>query len=328
MPFEKIQDRALGKWRSLLPQLGIPAAYLTNKHGPCPCCGGNDRFRFDDKAGSGSYYCNGCGPGSAVDLVMKVNKIDFITAKKLIEQHLPDAQVVVPKARRGIDPVVFVNQWRAAQHLSGEDPASWWLANRGIDLMEFPRVLRFAQKATYRHDAKTTTQHPAMLSLFTSPDMAMSTVHFTFLDHAGHKAALPTTRKLAPCPVPTGGAVRLAPSAPTMGIAEGIETALAAAQIHDVPVWAALTAGALIKWQPPPTARHILIFGDRDRNYAGQAAAANLAHRLSVEGYHVEVRLPVDFGDWNDQLIGEKAAYPTTHQAPLADPLSVFGSLA
>ena len=25
------------------------------KHGPCPMCGSSDRYRFDDKGGSGSY---------------------------------------------------------------------------------------------------------------------------------------------------------------------------------------------------------------------------------------------------------------------------------
>jgi len=306
MAFERIQDRALGKWRSLLPQLGVASKFLTNKHGPCPCCGGTDRFRFDDKAGSGSFYCNSCGPGNGVDLVMRVNSVDFITARKMIEQHLPDARFSAPKASRGLDPAVFVNQWRAAAHLDGSCLASWWLTRRGLDIDTYPKALRFARKATYRHDSRTTTEHPAMLALFTSPDMSVNTVHFTFLDELGRKADLDKPRKLAPCPVPHGGAVRLAPSADTMGIAEGIETALAASQIHDVPVWAALSTGGMLKWQPPPTARHILIFGDRDQNYAGQAAAVNLAHRLSVEGYHVEVRLPPDWGDWNDQLLAEK----------------------
>jgi putative DNA primase/helicase len=87
-----------------------------------------------------------------------------------------------------------------------------------------------------------------------------------------------------------------------MGIAEGVETALAAMKLFDVPVWSALSAGGLIKWQPPVTARHIIVFGDNDKNATGQAAAWSLAHRLIAEGLNAEVRVPPDEGDWNDVL--------------------------
>jgi putative DNA primase/helicase len=49
-------DRARGRWREILPQLGIDPRFLSNKQGPCPMCGGKTRFRFDDRDGSGSYY--------------------------------------------------------------------------------------------------------------------------------------------------------------------------------------------------------------------------------------------------------------------------------
>lgn len=37
-------------WSNILSSLAIPIPHL-NKHGPCPVCGGKDRFRFDDKKG-------------------------------------------------------------------------------------------------------------------------------------------------------------------------------------------------------------------------------------------------------------------------------------
>jgi putative DNA primase/helicase len=55
-------ERARHRWREILPQLGIETRFLQNKHGPSPLCGGKDRFRFDDRDGTGSYYCNQCGP--------------------------------------------------------------------------------------------------------------------------------------------------------------------------------------------------------------------------------------------------------------------------
>lgn len=302
--FVRIQDLAVGKWRSLLPTLGVPANFLTGRHGPCPMCGGKDRFRFDDKAGSGSFFCSRCGAGSGVDLVMRVNKLPFVEARKLIEQQLPGAKAEVGAAKRQTGSTDrAVDLWRAGRQLSGNDPASWYLARRGLTLANYPSQLRFLPKAAYWHDDKSKTEHPAMAALFVAPDLSSSTVHFTYLDGAGHKATVPKPKKLAQGRVPLGGAVRLAPSAERMGIAEGIETALSAAQLFGVPVWAALSAGALLKWQPPAAAREIVIFGDNDASFTGQHVAYGLAYRLTTEGYRVSVELPPDGGsDWNDQL--------------------------
>ncbi|EGO0679184.1 hypothetical protein ITK59_004563, partial [Salmonella enterica] len=54
--------RAAGQWGNILKRLGItvPAG---GQHGPCPVCGGKDRFRFDDKNGRGTWFCNQCGHG-------------------------------------------------------------------------------------------------------------------------------------------------------------------------------------------------------------------------------------------------------------------------
>src|SRR2546423_1889955 len=73
-------ERARHRWREILPQLGIETRFLVNKHGPCPLCGGKDRFRFDDKDGEGTYFCGQCGAGNGLILVRKQNGWDFRTA--------------------------------------------------------------------------------------------------------------------------------------------------------------------------------------------------------------------------------------------------------
>jgi putative DNA primase/helicase len=306
MRFERIQDRAIGRWRDLLPAIGIHEQFLSRKHGPCPICGGTDRFRWDDKAGSGSFYCNKCGAGSGVDLVMKFKGLNFIEAKRLIEEHLPSSTVHVPKAKQDTSLDALSSIWGRAQKLTGSDPASWYLKRRGIWADEPPASLRWLPKFSYVHDDKSKTEHPVMMSLFVGPDRAAHTIQYTYLDQSGRKADVPKPRKLAPAKIPAGGAVRLAPSAETMGIAEGVETALAASKLFGIPVWSALSAGGLIKWQPPPTARHIIVFGDNDHTATGQAAAWSLAHRLIVEGLTAEVRIPETANtDWNDVLTCE-----------------------
>jgi putative DNA primase/helicase len=66
-----------GHWRSILMTLGINSDFLRNRHGPCPICGGADRFRFDDKDGRGTYICNQCGAGDGPDLAMGALGISF-----------------------------------------------------------------------------------------------------------------------------------------------------------------------------------------------------------------------------------------------------------
>ena len=49
-----VMTAASGRWRDILEVLGgLQAEQLSNRHQPCPMCAGTDRYRFDDKDGSG-----------------------------------------------------------------------------------------------------------------------------------------------------------------------------------------------------------------------------------------------------------------------------------
>lgn len=311
-PRPKVTEAAQGRWRSILPALGIDREHLTGKHGPCPLCkdgGGKDRFRFDDKDGTGSYFCNTCGPGSGVDLVMKRKGVDFAKARELIEAELPGSTFELPKAQTKTGSYDLSRFWGSCHKLNGFDAACLYLAKRGLKLPAYPAMLRFHPAASYLHDDKRRTQHPAMVAKYVAPDAKDFTLHTTFLTPEGDKASVPLVRKTAARAIPRGGAVRLASSAETMGIAEGIETALSAMALFDVPVWSTLNSGQLATWEPPPTARNIIVFGDCDGSYGGQVAAFGLAHRLKAKGYHVDVRFSLDpcepptgSDDWNDAL--------------------------
>lgn len=73
-----ISGAAIGRWPYILSALGIkvPSA---GHHGACPACGGKDRFRLDDKAGRGTWFCNQCGHGDGLDLVR------LVTGRKIKE---------------------------------------------------------------------------------------------------------------------------------------------------------------------------------------------------------------------------------------------------
>lgn len=64
------------------------------------------------------------------------------------------------------------------------------------------------------------------------------------------------------------------------GLAEGIESAMAAIQLFRIPVWAAIAASNMPNVRPPAWARDVTIFADNDANGAGITAAAEALHRV------------------------------------------------
>ena len=129
-------ERACGRWQEILPQLGIDTRFLRNKHGPCPICGGKDRFRFDDRDGSGSYYCNQCGPGPGLVLIRKLKRWDHATAcsaiDKIIGTNRDTGQWPAPnpatKDRVGRDAAIR----RLLREADNPNVAANYLARRGV----------------------------------------------------------------------------------------------------------------------------------------------------------------------------------------------------
>ncbi len=304
----EIRKRCKDRWPSLLTMMGIDSRYLNGKHGPCPICNtGKDRFRFDDKDGYGTYICNTCGPGDGFDLLMKSKRIGFAECAKELESIIGKADLSKPRQSLDSDKIKrsMNNLWAGAKPVAKGDPVAIYLAGRGMQLEAFPEALRYHDRCSYSHEGNRYTHHPAMIAMVTGPS-GPTTLHRTYLDTFGRKANLPSVRRVMPGKIEKGAAVQLAPSAAVMGIAEGIETALAASEIWEMPVWAGLNAGMVMQWQPPAEAKEVYIFGDNDANYAGQSAAFALAHRLSHEGKQVQVQLPDEPGDWNDFLVRQK----------------------
>jgi putative DNA primase/helicase len=65
--YAAVAAAAAGHWPDTLTTLGVDDQHLTGRHGPCPGCGGKDRFRFDDRDGRGTWICGGGGNPQAGD---------------------------------------------------------------------------------------------------------------------------------------------------------------------------------------------------------------------------------------------------------------------
>jgi putative DNA primase/helicase len=315
-----LKDRALGRWLGILPALGIRKSFLTGKHGPCPMCGGKDRWRWDNREGRGTWICSKCGAGDGIALVMQINGWKFREAAKQIETIIGSVSTYEPKRERSDrEKRDAMNKlWRSGKTIEANDPVGRYLARR-VGLTSFPSCLRTASDLRYQSDWPSF--HPAMIAMVTGPDGAPSILHRTYLTADGRKASVDAPRRMMPGTVAKGSAIRLAPPIDALGIAEGIETALSASALFGIPCWAAANAGMLAAWQPPPEVKRIIIFGDNDPGYEGQAAAYALARRLRSDKCTVEVHVPADSGaDWNDvhrlQLnAASDAGGPTTNRS-------------
>ena len=140
---------------------------------------------------------------------------------------------------------------------------------------------------------------PAMVSAIRMPDRSLVNCHITYLTAEGVKVA----RRVMPGTLPDGCSIPIwEPHDGVLGVAEGIETAMAAAQRFKVPVYAAVNANRLAAWEPPSDVTEVYVFGDNDESFTGQAAAYNLARKIVLKhGLKAHVIIPPEPGtDWAD----------------------------
>ena len=294
----KLKEKAKFKWRSILSNF-LDDKQLDGNHRPCPICGGKDRFRFDDRDGHGSYFCSNsdCGPGSGLHLLAQTQGISHSEAWRLVEGKIGSATNVVPKAE--VDRVERVkNLLSICRPVSPGGDVETYLRGRGITctipdgLMEAPgkngttlMVGRFAHGSKLRG------------------------LHVTFLKD-GKKIVDGTAKKMYGIErgMLNGSAVRLNAlgTGSRLIVTEGIETGMACLQMYGLPVWATGSAHLMEVLEIPPQVTEVLIFGDTDLSFTGQASAYILAKRLWSQKKRVIVELPTpdverDW-DWLDHL--------------------------
>lgn len=132
-------------------------------------------------------------------------------------------------------------------------------------------------------------------------------VHRTFLDGASAFRATDLVDPRMMLGRPGRGAVQLMHPGPILGLAEGIETALAAMRLHRIPVWAILgteRAGQILL--PDWLERLVLLF---DRDEAGWKASRRA--RLAYDRPGLEIVSPwppAPHNDWADVLEARERA--------------------
>lgn len=297
-----IKQETVGKWPGILAALGIDVG--DGRHTKCPVCRtttGRGYFRFDDKGGSGSWICI-CGAGDGFSLVQKVLGIDFKTAVHEIRKIVGTVEKKVSLPEKKIEPETLRKIFVDSSPVDESDFVGAYLKSRG--LATFPPTLRAMNKCW---NTELHAEIPAMLAVVMSPAGKGLTLHRTYLSHVGEKAAVEEVKKLMPALGKlSGSAIRLFPpdESGTIGIAEGIETAIACTEMFNIPTWAAVSSSLMEGFVPPAEVKEVMVFSDNDANFAGQKAAYTLANRLVLrDKIGATVLVPDKRGyDWLDQF--------------------------
>lgn len=293
---QTLKQQCTGKWLGIFSNLGIDVG--DGKHGPCPACGGRDRFRLDLKERDvGGYYCNQCGAGFGIDLVQKSLGLTFPEALHRISEIVGTVEPNTDANKPKTDPRDMLNKiWKSSIPLDGKDLTTQYLRSRKLVLT--PHDIRHCP-ACYNSDTKSNM--PAMIAMVRNKDGKPVALHRTYLD-GPKKADVKSSKKLTPATERlAGSAIRLYNYSDVLGVAEGIETSIAATQLFEIPTWATMSTSLMEAWEPPEGVRKIVIFGDCDSNFAGQSAVYRLAKKLYNKDLIVDIQIPV-IGDWADEV--------------------------
>lgn len=283
----------------VIDERGIKLRGRIERIGPCPVCGGTDRFGINIR--KQAWNCRGCqNGGDVIALVQHLDRVVFAEAVTTLsgapretkrDRKFPD--------RRRNDTDRYERRqrgkagwlWRNRQPLTGT-PAEAYLRivrqYRGL----LPSTLAYLPPANAKHC-------PALIAAFGLPDEPKpgvlaapcnaDSVHLTLLNHDGTKAEIVPNKMIIGRPL--GRPIALAPPNDLFGLAitEGIEDALSAHLATGRGAWAAGNAGNMpsLADKVPGYVEAITIFAHNDK--VGAAGALALAEKLHARGMDVRV---------------------------------------
>jgi len=282
---------AYSRLAEVLEMYGLPK--VSNKHAKeCPICGKKDKFRLTNYKGQGDFICT-CNTGNLFKLIELVHGLDFKQAAKEIDEAFGNVFVPMQQPKRQSRLAQAMERVKSSSKVKGSNVEAY-LRNRGI--YELPTKGLFSSNVNMYVSAVDQSGNPVYQ-------------HETFLD-GDKKANVEVQKKMLKLAeenqVVDFGVVRLFDSASTLGIAEGIETALSCRQIYKCNIWSTLNSQMMKKFRAPSGVKHLMIFADNDKNGTGLAAAfecgsMNIKANNDVE--KVTIRWPGDQCDFNDMIL-------------------------
>lgn len=294
-------DFVIGKAPQILAYYNLPPVDSRNHYrGECPICTRKNKLRIDDRGGTGSWICV-CGSGNLWSLLVKTTGKDFRTLAKEIDEAFGnsfDGEYQKPKVNDRL--TTCVSRFRHINPLKG-GPGENYLNSRGITQLPTGGV-KYSDKEHHTDEGRN---YGAMYAIASNEYSEAIQRHLTYLD-GDKKASIERSKKMLSLQEYSGSiAVKLFAAGSTLGIAEGIETALSAHQLYKMPVWSTLNATIMKKFKAPPGVTVLVIYADNDKNGTGLNAAFECGNKNLLCGNDVEtvvIRWP-ELPDFNDMLL-------------------------
>ena len=305
-PVTEVIQAANGHWQQVFNSLGIKIP-KHGAHGPCPVCGGKDRFRFDDKEGRGTWFCNQCDTraGDGLALVANVSQLSIYDAAKQV------AGTIGHKLGRLSPELVARNQQKSETLKHKEQEKIQIAANRAKERANQLNKKTKLAKSDYLLSKGLSMQAP----LLTGGDtLSVGGINFgkgdIFLpifnaqDHIvnGQLINSNADKRYLPSGVKSGCFHKIEGGNDLVAIAEGYATSLSIHSAIQATTYVAFDCGNLNAIARLAKERHpaakIIICGDNDSNGGKNTGkdkaeeAASLIGAISI--------VPTLSGDWND----------------------------
>ncbi|HIC3242910.1 TPA: primase-helicase zinc-binding domain-containing protein [Salmonella enterica] len=313
--------QACGHWPRILPALGVKV--IKNRHQSCPVCGGSDRFRFDDKEGRGTWFCNQCGAGDGLKLVEKVFGVTPSEAAGKVNAVTGNLPPVAPEVIATAEAETVADR-KAAAALAVRlmEKTHTTTGNAYLTRKGFPALEYLTLTVMHKTGGVTFRTGDVVVPLY---DDTGALVNLQLINADGLKRTLKGGQVKGACHIIEGKKQ----AGKRLWIAEGYATALTVHHLTGETVMVALSSvnlfslASLARQKYP--ACQIVLAADRDLNGDGQSKAAAAAD--ACEGI---VALPPVFGDWNDAFIqyGEEATRKAIYDAIRPPAQSPFDTMS
>lgn len=290
-PIDRVLREFNGAWRSTLEGYGcqLPSG---RHHGPCPVCGGKDRFRFDDKDGRGTWFCGQCDPQSGGGLLLLsryLGKPTIEVARELIGQDMPRTVAPVRKhsatdeqireemrirAKRGAHLLMQNSMPASHAYMDAKGLAGEWMVNSDIMM-----------------GADNERIEPGSLLLVPCYKDG-ELVNVQKISAEGKKRPIYGGDMAGVCHVISG-------PGKTVAVVEGFATGVTVNRMTNATTYVAFNTGNMMSVTDQARAEHpeaiLVIFADNDEHGAG----LRFAEDASIQS-GAKIALPPETGDWDD----------------------------